>query len=717
MAIYHLHATVGKRQSGQSAGAKSAYLQRDGKYKKSAEELLHKESGNMPPWAAESPSVYWQSADLYERANAKLFTQIEFALPAELDRAQQIELARTFARQVTRQPADASGPLPYTLAIHDRNGSNPHCHLMISERANDGIERDKATWFKRANKKSPEKGGAAKTRTLQPRQWLADVRTAWAGCANQALDLAGHKVRIDHRTLAEQGLERLAGMHLGPHVMELEARGVRTDRGAAALDIAGFCERIERLNIIAERIENELNSHRAIEKSPVDRDRGRTDRAVGPGHGGADGRNPRDPGADQGRDRNPSPAVATPERSNENRARGRGQQAAQPDRSGAKINPVLDLEGLGSGGAGGVFSGSAERIRDLAACSRASRDQGLGERGADVAGFCSDLPGPAQGPARSCQTGHGLAGRTAAAVTRQLAAMGCRKFEVGIRDQVTGKMMNRQWSRAEIEKSVPWLKRMNARGNDIYVRPAQSEKHALILVDDVDGVTVAEMKARGHHPACVVETSPKNLQAWLKIDDVALSERLRATIAQEVAQMYGADPASADARHYGRLSGFTNRKDQHEDAYGRQPWVLCRQASGQKVRHGAALVDQARQRLEARELAAEQRARVDAIRFASKTGYDAVSVYRAKMKAQTDRWGGRIDWSRADWDVCKTLLKSGYNPERIKQAMAQASPAIESRKAGHIQDYCHRTVEKAMQEPAIQQAMAQRLSRRRGMSR
>jgi hypothetical protein len=296
--------------------------------------------------------------------------------------------------------------------------------------------------------------------------------------------------------------------------------------------------------------------------------------------------------------------------------------------------------------------------------------------------------------------------------------MGCRKFEVGIREQATGKMMHREWSRAEVETSIPWLKRMNARGNDIYIRPAQGETHALILVDDVDGVTVAEMKARGHHPACVVETSPKNLQAWLKIDAEALSERLRATIAREAAQMYGADPASADARHYGRLAGFTNRKGQYEDAYGRQPWVLCREASGQTIRHGAELVDQARQRLEAQALAAEQRARVQAIRFAQ-TGYDAVGVYRAKMKAQADYWGGRIDWSRADWDVCKTMLKSGYAPERIKQAMAQASPAIESRKAGHIRDYCHRTVEKAMQEPEVQQAMAQMLrrGRGRGMSR
>jgi hypothetical protein len=51
--------------------------------------------------------------------------------------------------------------------------------------------------------------------------------------------------------------------------------------------------------------------------------------------------------------------------------------------------------------------------------------------------------------------------------------------------------------------------------------------------------------------------------------------------------------------------------------------------------------------------------------------------------------------------------------------MAQASPAIESRKAGHIQDYCHRTVEKALKEPDVQQVITRMLrrGRGRGMSR
>ncbi|MDE7981757.1 hypothetical protein PZE18_27145, partial [Escherichia coli] len=46
------------------------------------------------------------------------------------------------------------------------------CHLMISERINDGIERPAAQWFKRYNGKTPEKGGAQKTEALKPKAWL-----------------------------------------------------------------------------------------------------------------------------------------------------------------------------------------------------------------------------------------------------------------------------------------------------------------------------------------------------------------------------------------------------------------------------------------------------------------------------------------------------------------------------------------------------------------
>ena len=50
----------------------------------------------------------------------------------------------------------------------------PHAHLMISERANDGIERSREQWFRRYNAKAPEKGGAKKSRTMMSREWVKD---------------------------------------------------------------------------------------------------------------------------------------------------------------------------------------------------------------------------------------------------------------------------------------------------------------------------------------------------------------------------------------------------------------------------------------------------------------------------------------------------------------------------------------------------------------
>ena len=84
--------------------------------------------GILPEWAEADPRQYWAAADEHERANGRLFVQVEFALPRELDDRQQREVASSFAADLT-----GGERLPYTLAIH-RGGVNPHAHLMISER-------------------------------------------------------------------------------------------------------------------------------------------------------------------------------------------------------------------------------------------------------------------------------------------------------------------------------------------------------------------------------------------------------------------------------------------------------------------------------------------------------------------------------------------------------------------------------------------------------
>ena len=271
MAIYHLSVKTGSRGGGQSAKAKSDYIEREGKYEKDRDELAYSESGNMPEWAGDDPREYWAAADEHERANGSLFKEVEFALPVELDERQQRELASSFAADLT-----GGERLPYTMAIHRGGGDNPHVHLMISERGLDGHARDAEQWFKRANKAKPEKGGALKTRSLN-KEWLANTRQAWETAANGALERAGRSERIDHRSLAAQReeaiergqvnradeLNRQPGVHLGPERH-------RAQRGGPSR-VVELAERIEQSNR-ADRAEREQERPRpaADEKAIAD---------------------------------------------------------------------------------------------------------------------------------------------------------------------------------------------------------------------------------------------------------------------------------------------------------------------------------------------------------------------------------------------------------------------------------------------------------------
>ena len=57
------------------------------------------------------------------------------------------------------------------------------------------------------------------------------LRELWAGLANEHLKERTPQVRIDHRSLEAQGVDRVPGTHLGVVVCELERRGIETRVG------------------------------------------------------------------------------------------------------------------------------------------------------------------------------------------------------------------------------------------------------------------------------------------------------------------------------------------------------------------------------------------------------------------------------------------------------------------------------------------------------
>ncbi|HAT1583545.1 TPA: MobA/MobL family protein [Raoultella ornithinolytica] len=216
MASYHLSVKTGGKGS---ASPHADYIAREGKYTREKDsDLEHKESGNMPAWAAHKPAEFWRAADTSERANGCTYREIEIALPRELKPEQRLELVRDFVRQ------EIGDRHAYQFAIHNpkasiAGGEQPHAHIMFSERLNDGIARDPEQYFKRANSKAPELGGAKKVRfgetPTERKAYLVAQRERWADLQNQYLERYQHADRVDARSLKAQGIEREPELHLG----------------------------------------------------------------------------------------------------------------------------------------------------------------------------------------------------------------------------------------------------------------------------------------------------------------------------------------------------------------------------------------------------------------------------------------------------------------------------------------------------------------------
>lgn len=214
MAIFHHRIKSGKKGT---AAEHAAYITRQGKHRH-REDLVYSGHGNMPPWAQDNPSAFWKAGDKHERANGAVYREHEIALPDELTREQQKALVEDMIEVTV-------GDKPYQFAVHAPQSSlegatNPHLHLMFSDRMRDGFERSPEQTFRRHNAKAPERGGCKKDSggktPFTIRNEVIEARKKCAELQNKALAANGHAARVDHRTLKEQGIDRTPERHLGP---------------------------------------------------------------------------------------------------------------------------------------------------------------------------------------------------------------------------------------------------------------------------------------------------------------------------------------------------------------------------------------------------------------------------------------------------------------------------------------------------------------------
>ncbi len=204
MAIYSLHvATVGKSTHAPgTAGAHVRYIARE-------DAATHVEAAHMP----DDPQAARTWMDGYERdarKNARLMTKVRIALPRELTREQNAALVRDFIAGLT------GGRIPSFAVIHDRGKDrfNPHAHIVLIDR---DIETGKRALRLTDSPKDRVKAGL-------PENGVVWIRERWERDANRALEQAGHAARIDRRSLAAQGIDREAQIHIGPRAQHIDTQ-------------------------------------------------------------------------------------------------------------------------------------------------------------------------------------------------------------------------------------------------------------------------------------------------------------------------------------------------------------------------------------------------------------------------------------------------------------------------------------------------------------
>jgi hypothetical protein len=283
-----------------------------------------------------------------------------------------------------------------------------------------------------------------------------------------------------------------------------------------------------------------------------------------------------------------------------------------------------------------------------------------------------------------------VTGKTAVAVQQQVAAMGSELSEIGLYNPNSGAgesvMIPRVWDAETIVRSVSWLRHQNREGRNIYIRP--KGEHDLSMVDDLTTDAVSAMKETGFDPAVIVETSPGNYQAWLKHPE-RLSKEVSTAAARALAEKFGGDRGAADWRHFGRLAGFTNRKEKYFDAStGLYPFVRLIEAAGGVYSEAERFLADVKRGLERRHAEREQlRQRAKTVTILSQD-LKSIDVFRAD-----GRYGG--DGTRVDLAYAVYALSHGAGA-------AEVEVAIRSRDLSHKgnerrqNDYVERTIKKAL---------------------
>lgn len=240
MAIFRLDIQSLGRSSGRSATNAAAYRagerihdERTGKtYDHTRRtDVLNKElvlpstfTGSEPSWTRDRATL-WNAAEAAEkRSNSRVAREYQVSLPSELSDLQRRELTRAFSRDLANRYNVA-----VDMTVHaPREGGDPrayHAHLLTTTREVTAQGPGAKSSMELSNNAREQRG------LLTGSDEYKAVRARWAELVNEALREAHIDARVDHRSLAAQGIDREPGPSIPHRFMAMERQGIRTTVG------------------------------------------------------------------------------------------------------------------------------------------------------------------------------------------------------------------------------------------------------------------------------------------------------------------------------------------------------------------------------------------------------------------------------------------------------------------------------------------------------
>ncbi len=217
-AFYRCHFDIIQKSKGDSVVKKAAYNAREKIFRKETNKYINYSSkqdllangilapANAQEWVFNRGKLYNKVESTDKRCNSQLGRTVDIGLLHQLTLEQNRELLE---RYLQKHFVSRGMVADYCIHAPDKDGDerNIHAHIILSMRhlEGDGFSKKKA-------------------RAWNEKSLLQESRIAWAIEANNFFQSLGLPYYIDHRSLKEQGIDRLPQRHEGKQATNLKRR-------------------------------------------------------------------------------------------------------------------------------------------------------------------------------------------------------------------------------------------------------------------------------------------------------------------------------------------------------------------------------------------------------------------------------------------------------------------------------------------------------------